>query len=192
MALWTVQTRKAINTNGIVAKWSNRYITEDAGPAEALQRALNYWVNAERLFHGALVFCYEVYVNRIGDAPFTPGFSAAVPVGVQRGARAQTAASTVTLLPLWNVIRVDFPVNNSRPNRKFYRTALLESDVTSAQLDADVGTGMQAGLDILATSTGHRDTQGNTLLGSYIIRGLTSKRLGRESAVSVPPGPAFG
>lgn len=192
MPLFNIQIRKAINTNGIAHKWSNRYFVEEPDITAALQRGINYWQFGERPFHGALVFAYEVYANQVGDTPFTPGQLAPIPTGVSRGGRSQVPSDTLTLLPLWNVVRVDFPVANSRVNRKFYRTALLEGDVTSAQLDGDVATLMNSSLDDLATSAPHRDEQGNGLLGTWLIKGLTSKRLGRDSSVSVPTGPSFG
>src|SRR5215218_5481369 len=99
MGLWNVQLRKAINSNGIAYKWSNRYFVDKPTPEEALLQAQNLWVFGERSFHGALVFCYEVYANLVGDTPFTPGYTAAVPAGNQRGSITQAAGDTLFLLP---------------------------------------------------------------------------------------------
>ena len=192
MPLFLLRLDKAINVGGVSYKWSNRYFSEDAGYAGALQRAINYWVLGERLFHGALAHCYQVYANNTADPPNSPGQLAGVPNELQRGAVIEGAADVLNILPSWNVVRVDFPVVNSRPNRKFYRLPLREGDITNGLLDADVLTRMSPGCNTLATSSGHRDSQGNLLTGTFIIRGITSKRLGKFAGVSVPVGPPFG
>lgn len=192
MALYSISVRKAINTNGVVYKWSNRYYGQVTSTFQALELGQAIWESGERLFHNALAFCYEIYVNNMEDPPFTPGTTGAIPVGIQRGARTAIATDTTQLLPSFNVLRVDFPVVASRPSRKFYRIPLLESDMTSANISTALGSSLQAGVNAIAAFPLIRDpdNQGYSSVGIY--KGVTSRRIGREAAVAVPGGPPFG
>ena len=192
MALFLVQTRKAINTGGITAKWSNRYFVQSDTESGAVAMGQAIWNDGERLFHNALAFCYSIYVNNMADAPNTPGLEIGVPTGVQRGARAATAVTVGTMLPLFNVIRVDFPVLASRPSRKFYRIPLLEGDIQDAQPGAALLSDIQAGCDVIASNWWMQDPDAQSYAGTALVKGITSRRLGRDAAVSVPIGPAFG
>lgn len=192
MPLYQVSLRKAINTSGIAYKWSNRYFVQSPDVASALQSGINFWVLAEATFHNQLAFCYEVYANNTEDPPNTPGTVQSVPVGDQRGNRPGNASSVSILLPLWNVARIDFSVVASRPSRKFYRIPLLETDVTSAQLDPDISGAIIAGAALIATAGESRDVDNQLFTGSVSTPVLTSRRLGREAAFNVPAGPAFG
>jgi len=192
MPLFNIAIRKAINTNGIAYKWSNRYFVEEPDVTAALSLASNIWTNIEATFHLDLAFCYEVYANNTEDAPFTPGTTQGIPIGVQRGLIEAGPDNTPDLLPPWNVVRVDFPVVASRPSRKFYRIPLIEQQITSGQLNAQYITIMQPALNLFTTVGTMRDIDGQAYAGDPIIRGLTSRRLGREAGLSVPPGPAFG
>ena len=192
MPLYLISTRKAINTNGITAKWSNRYFVQADTTQGALDAANGIWELGERPFHNALAFCYEVYANNTEDPPNTPGTTQPVAAGVMRGGRPATAASTTVLMPLANVVRVDFPVQESRPSRKFYRIPLLETDITSAQLDADIFNAVATGCEFIAGLALMRDVDGQAYMGSAVVRGLTVRRLGRDADRAVPPGPPFG
>lgn len=192
MPLFLVQTRKALNTGGIAAKWSNRYFGEVSDASAALALGLNIWQYCERTFHSDLAFCYSIYVNQMGDAPNTPGIEQAVPEGIQRGGIVRGPGRIAEILPLWNVVRVDFPVAASRPSRKFYRVPLEETHITSAQLTPEMLTLFNTGLAALDGLGELRDVDGQVWVGAGIVRGLTSRRLGRDAARSVPPGPPFG
>lgn len=192
MPLFSISTRKAVNTSGIAYKWSNRYFSVANTADQALQFGLNYWNVAERTFHNQLAYCYQIYVNNVEDAPNTPGQVANVPIQDQRGFRAATALSINNLLPAWNVVRVDFAVQGSRPSRKFYRIPLLESDITFAQIDADLLGDILNGCNTLAVAAEMRDVDGEAFTGDLGTIALTSRRLGREASFNVPSAPAFG
>lgn len=193
MPLFLVQTRKAINTGGFAAKWSNRYFVEVPDIGIAILAGSDIWQNGEAVFHSELAFCYEIYANLVGDAPFTPGQTGVMPAGVQRGTvDAGGAAGVGTLLPLFNVVRVDFPVVGSRPSRKFYRIPLREEDIGNAQISPVVASAVQAGAEYIAGQPSLRDVDGQDWIGSASIRGITSRRLGRDAQIGVPSGPAFG
>lgn len=193
MPLFLVQLRKAINTSGIAYKWSNRYFTDQPDITGALGQGLGWWDTYERTFHGELAFCYEIYANQVGDAPFTPGSILAVPLAIQRGALPQQATgSTTTLLPSFTVARVDFPVFNSRPSRKFYRIPLREDLVESAQLTPAYTATLSAGATGLAGEPSMRDVDGQSFQGSASVRGVTSRRLGRDAFQGIPASPPFG
>lgn len=192
MPLFNIGVRKAINTNGIAYKWSNRYFVQMPDTLSALELGLDIWENIEAAFHLDLAFCYEIYANNTEDAPFTPGTTFAVPLGVQRGLIEAGPDNTPDLLPPWNVVRVDFPVVASRPSRKFYRIPLIEQQITSGQLNASWLAVAQPALNLFSTVLAMRDIDNQPYSGNPIIRGLTSRRLGRDASQSVPPGPAFG
>lgn len=192
MALYLVQLRKAINTDGIAYRWSNRYFFDVADVDAALAQGLGAWDTYEAPFHRKIAFCYEIYANLMGDAPFTPGSTLGVPVGIQRGRYGSGASDTTTILPSSNVVRVDFPVVNSRPSRKFYRLPLTEADITSGQLTIATSNVIQTAVNALADVTTIVDVDGQAYGGSAIVRGITTRRVGREAALAVPTGPAFG
>ncbi len=192
MPLFLVETRKAVNTNGIAYKWSNRYFVDAPSISGALTFGQNFWTVAERTFHNALAFCYQIYANNTEDPPNTPGSIASVAEGVQRGARSAVASSTGQLLPAWNVVRCDFAVANSRPSRKFYRIPLLEADITNGEIDADLLTDIVAGASTLANAAEMRDVDGEAFTGDLGIIAITSRRLGKFAKTNVPAGPAFG
>lgn len=192
MPLYLIATRKAINSDGASYKWSNRYFVETANETAAHSSARGIW-NAERNFHDEHVFCYETYANLVGDAPFTPGTVEAVPANIGRGLR--NAVGRGHLLQPWTVVRVDFPVQASRPSRKFYRCGLREVDVNHLELEPAMAAAITTGLTAMAQPgflAVLRDVDGQPWVGPGINRGLTSRRLGREAAISVPVGPPFG
>lgn len=192
MPLYLVQTRKAISTDGALYKWSNRYFVETASEAAAHQSARGIW-SAERQFHDEHAFCYETYANLVGDAPFTPGTVEAVPANIGRGL--VNPVGRGHLLQPWTVVRVDFPVQASRPSRKFYRVPLREVDVNHMEIEPAMVADIQAGL-LALSQPGYlavlRDVDGQPFVGQGVLRGLTSRRLGREAAVNVPSGPPLG
>lgn len=192
MSLWKAQIKKAINSSGLAYKWSNTYFVEAETATEALSAAANIWLNGERLFHNQLAFAYEFYVNNTADPHFTPGTVGTVLPEVRRGLRPATVLDVPQVLPSFNVVRVDYPVPASRPSRKFYRVPLLESDVSDQQVSVALAEDLQEGANYIASLPAIRDPDGQPYGGVGVNRGITSRRLGREAALAVPTGPAFG
>lgn len=188
MPLYKVALRKAIGAP-FTRKWSNTYYVDRLDIGEAAAAALELWTDGERLFHSEGVYCYERYINLVGDPPGSPGSVYSVPPGIQRGAL--TGWNPAQALPLFNVVRVDFGVLNSRPSRKFYRLGLQEASIENAALLAPYATLILDTCGEMAAMPFTVDVDGESWV-SAVVKGITSRRLGRDSAVDVPVGPAFG
>ena len=186
---WLVEVRKATDLLGGF-KWSNRYFVRAANSTIALSNAQSIWTDAEQQFHHTFVYCYEVYANLVGDAPNTVGFTQAVPQGVQRGVYG--AGGSTSILPPFNVVRVDFPVPGSRPSRKFYRPLLTEDDVQDGALTSSITAAILLGLDGILAFNFVVDEDGTQWAGTASIRGITSRRLGKYAQINVPPAPPQG
>lgn len=193
MALYLVSVRKALNFGGAAYKWSNRYFCDVAGANDANVVGQQIWTEGEKRFHSILIHAYEVYVNAVGDPPGSIGFTYPIPPGVQRGEVSAGIPPTLdATLPLFNVIRVDFGIAGSRPSRKFYRSGLQEGEVQALTLVPSKVTQVQQAVDAIASLGDLRDVDNQVYTGVASVRGITSRRLGREAAVGVPNGPAFG
>lgn len=189
MAQFLVATRKAADGAQQV-KWSNRYFLEADNITAALSAATGIWTAAERLIHDERVYCYEIYANLVGDAPFTPGTIAAVSAGVQRGSVAFLGRGEE--LPIFNVVRCDFPVVNSRPSRKFYRCLLRTNDIDDGNLNATMAARVENMLVAFSSFGNVVDVDGQGWVGQGVQRGVTARRIGREAALNVPAGPPLG
>lgn len=189
MPLYVVQTRKA-TTQDQRFKWSNQYFMDAPTVSQALVQGLDMWLNFERIFHDTDVYCYEVYCNLQGDAPGSIGYVSQVAPGSQRGEWAATGRGET--MPLFNVIRCDYPVVNSRPSRKFWRPLLRVGDFDNGQITAAVTSRIAGAGAHVPTVDFLRDPDNQFWTGEQIIRGITSRRLGREAGLNVPPPPALG
>lgn len=188
MPLYKVALRKAIGAP-FTRKWSNTYYVDRVDLAAAAEAALLLWTEGERLFHSEGVYCYERYINLVGDPPGSPGNVFGMGSGIQRGAL--TGWNPAQALPLFNVVRVDFGVLGSRPSRKFYRLGLQETSIENGQLLAAYNTLITDTCGNMAAASYTVDVDGESWV-SAVVKGITSRRLGRDSAVDVPVGPAFG
>lgn len=188
MAVFKVALRKAVGAP-FTRKWSNTYYVDAGTHLEAAGLGVNLWNLGESLFHSEGVFCYEVYANSTFDPPGSPGLVQAIPAGDQRGAL--TGWNPAQALPLFNVVRVDFATFESRPSRKFYRLGLQETSIENGQLLAAYNTLIQETCEDMAAFPYTVDVDGQSWFGAT-VKGITSRRLGRDSGVDVPVGPAFG
>lgn len=186
MALFLVRTDKATQEFG-GRKWCNRYFVDASDASAALALAREIWLTAERPFHETLVYCYQVYANLQGDPPFSVGEILPIDVDEQRGLLTTTGRGE--LLPDFCAVRVDFPVPGSRPSRKFYKPLLREGDVVGNNLAGAALQTALAGVLGVFEGIGIVDVDGELWRGNGINRGVTSKRFGREAALSVPPAP---
>lgn len=192
MPLFKVTIKKAMNTGGVAFKWSNSYYCEHTDQAAAAAWGVGIWTGVERGFHSSVAFAYEAYANQVGDAPYTPGTSVAVPAEDQRGTAPGGPLDIAVIMPAWNVVRVDLPMVASRPSRKFYRLPLFEFDLYAGQLETNVVARLNAGMAALFLVSRLRDESGHSASSNGIVRGVTSRRLGRDAYVSVPDGPPYG
>lgn len=189
MPLYLAQVRIATQDGG-AKKWSNRYYVDAATETQAHAYARELWY-ATRGIHNITTYCYETYVNLMGDPPFSVGSVEAMPAIDSGGTLANTGRGE--LLPSFNVVRVDFPVVSSRPSRKFFRPQLREGDTIG---DTLAGADIQLALTTLKADIRDlpfvRDVDGQPWITSAdaIVKGVTSRKLGREASLNVPPQPA--
>lgn len=188
MAVYKVALRQAVG-EPFFKKWSNTYYIDAGSGSEALDLGLEIWEDYLREVFSEGIYCYEIYANSTFDPPGSPGVTLPVPVGTQRGQL--TGWSPATALPLFNTVRVDIFVIASRPSRKFLRPGLTESSIENGQLFPAYGPLIKAQFDLLAALPYTVDVDGQKWTSS-IVKGITSRRLGREAGVDVPPGPPFG
>lgn len=185
MALFKCSIRKAVNDAGGAFKWSNTWYVDTLSPLTAASIATNIWTQGERLFHKSRVFAYEVYVTSTlaGDEAF---YTAAIDGDAAPG----LLVSAGDQLPLFNVVRVDLNViAGGRPSRKFYRPTIEEGDQTNGNLtNTTLIQAIGTGLGMILAMPEVRDEDGNTF-GTSVIKGITSRRLGKFAAVAVPPVP---
>ena len=111
--------------------WTNRYVVDTANIGDAVTAALAI-IDAERAIHYNVINFTKA---RVSDSVQGTDLFTTIPIGAI-GLR--NLASN--LLPLFNVMRVDFPVGQGRPSRKYYRGVLSEevvsfNDVTQAVAD---------------------------------------------------------
>lgn len=185
MALFRVVVRKAWRSATEAFKWSNVYYTDAPDVATAAGRGLGYW-NRERIFHDTTTFLYEVYASDL--VPLTQNFTTLPAVDGQEFGQYLDATE---LYHPSIVLRVDFLVPSSRPSRKFYRIPFREGTVvngvgTLAAFTAAATDGLDQLLALGAQAP--VDESGNGFTG-YVIRGLTTRRLGREAHEGVPAAP---
>lgn len=188
MALFLVELRKATQLYG-GRKWSNRYFMEAPDSTTALADGLTLWQQVESEFHYDDCYCYEIYCNQQGDTPFSIGFTAAVPGVDAYGVLVSATAGQKA--PTFVVARVDFPVAASRPSRKFYRAPLRETDFDGDTIGGNYVTALTTGLNNLDNFENIKDVDGQNWLTTYVIRGITSRRMGKTSAVDVPSPPSI-
>lgn len=188
MPVYKTSLRKAFGTPFNV-KWSNSYYIDAGSLTEAGDIAIDLWVNGERPFHTAGVYCYEVYMNNVADPPNSPGTVFPIQAGLQRGVFPGYNAGAT--FPLWNCLRCDFNVVNSRPSRKFYRPGLVPANYDNGNITSGLAAAVQTAITWIAGSLFIVDVDGETITAG-VIKGLTPHRLGKEAGLNVPAGPPFG
>jgi hypothetical protein len=188
MPLYKLIIRKATQLGG-GAKWSNVYYCVVPTEQNAIDRAQFIWEFGERLFHAESTYAYAVGVNNQEDPPFTPGIEIPVPNGVARGAI--TNIQNGDPLPLFNTVRVDFPVVGSRPSRKFYRPPIGEGVWNGSTITGALVTGLANGLAWFGTAN-LSDVDGQAWTGASIVKSVTARRLGKTARLDVPPAPPLG
>ena len=188
MALYRVQLRKAVNEGGILCKFSNIYYTNADNVIDAADFGIFLWNTIEKGMHRPFVFCYEVYASDL-DTNTTNYTVAAIPPENQRGT---LTVDSGQVLPLFNVLRVDLNVVGGRPSRKYYRPMLGENDQAGGVINnVDLVTALTGKLQLLVNLVNLVDESGNDI-ASFSIKGITSRRLGKFSALNVPTAPPQG
>lgn len=159
--------------------WTNRYIVEIANVAagHAIAQAI---VDAEQAVTNSLI-TFTKY--RISDmVPDTDNFST-VALAVA-GAHADAAQ----LLPLFNVVRVDFSPAIGRPSRKYLRVGLSEGIVDGATLTAAWKTSMMLNYaDALLAIPEFVGPQGEPFISAAVFSAVGMRQLRRGTKRKLEP-----
>jgi hypothetical protein len=152
--------------------WSNRYFVSSStiAAAEILGQTI---VAAERLFHSSLVTFTKLRTSTVaaGDDSYI------TTILDQLGA----FSATGDLLPLFNVVRVDFNKDGGgRPYRKLYRGCLGEGLVTGSVITSgSFIEALQDGLDAIDGIVS--DGLGTALFTGVLINRIAMRQLRRGS-----------
>lgn len=160
-------------------EWANVYhIALTSGSVE--EDIVDAIVTAER----ALAPITVEFVNYV-SRPFPgPGEGTPHPLGLAGLNQA------VELLPLFNVLRVDFPAPTGRPSRKYYRAALTPDHVDGNNILASAWQQLQTELinDFAAVPAGALvDVDGQALGGPVLARSVGMRQLRRGSKRKTTP-----
>lgn len=186
MAIFRVQTRLAHDSPGYTPyKWSYLWYVNTDTLGDAVTLGEQIW-EALRPAHSLRAFCYELYVSDVLPTTVTYTLSPIAP-GNQRG----TAPAVSNLLPSFNVVRVDLNAVSSRPSRKFHRLPLGEDQLVNGELASSSATAIRDAFDLAAGLANVCDESGNPFTG-VVVKGITSRRLGKFAYTAVPSGPALG
>jgi hypothetical protein len=187
MALFLCQVRKATQLYS-GRKWSNQYFHVASTVTAALDWAYSVWVDIEKDFHYDDCYAYEVYVNDTEDAPNSIGYTRPVALADAYGSLVSVGAGQKA--PTFVTARVDFPVTASRPSRKFYRPVLRESDFDGDNFTGTFPAALNTALNNITAVGGFYDVDGQVWVGTHILKGITSRRMGKLAALAVPAPPS--
>lgn len=175
MPLWTVDIEKQLG----LEFWTNRYILNSADLASATAVGAQI-VTAERTIHTT-----DVNFNRYRVAdldPLTDIFTI-TPIGLTGGVTKST-----DYLPLFNVLRVDFGVEQGRPSRKYLRLPIQESQ----QVDFAFTPGFLAFVqtnyvDAMLGISQYVDVDGQNIINGAPKESVAMRQLRRGSKRRVTP-----
>jgi hypothetical protein len=184
MPLFRATLRKACDAPNIPREgWSNIYYIQAADLAAAANEAEQLWHDYERTFHSIYAYCYEAYVSDL-----VPNTSVYTTVGIAPGFQRGVRNGGGEVMALWNAVRVDLTTPSGRPSRKFYHLPLSEGDVAGMRLSTEVVAAIVDAFTDVFAEVPLRDESGQVFTG-FILKGLTSKRLGRHAGSGVPAPP---
>ncbi len=172
---WQIDIQKRLGTE----YWTNVYHTARSSQAAA-RAAAESIIELEVQFHQSNV---ELVSYRVAPYP-GPAEGTIVPIGLVG------LQPIVDHLPLFNVIRVDFPAPTGRPSRKYYRMPIPESGQANGLLTEAFRNGFQASVDNwFATpgSAGLIDVDGQLLISGRIIPAVGMRQLRRGSRRRLQP-----
>jgi hypothetical protein len=161
--------------------WTNVYHVQAADQAVA-QAAANNIVSIERGLHYEVV---EITKYRLSPYP-GPSEGTVYPINVFG-----LAGPAGDMLPLFNVVRADFPAPVGRPSRKYYRGALTEGDQANGNLVEARAAAVQTALarlgqegDLAAALV---DVDGQALADARVSRLVGMRQLRRGSRRRLAP-----
>jgi hypothetical protein len=169
MPWWQIDIQKQLNTE----YWTNVYHCASASQAAAKIVAEEIII-LERQMHRQVVTFVSYRV-----APYPgPSEGTIIPIG-------QPGLLTGTLhLPLFNVLRVDFPAPVGRPSRKYYRLPIGEDDQTDGNINEATRLTFQSYVDDFFTTVASDsliDVDGQVLSSGRVMKAVGMRQLRRGS-----------
>jgi hypothetical protein len=166
---WQIDVQKQLGTE----YWTNVYHCAAANQTAAKAVAAEI-VILERQMHRQVVTFTSYRV-----APYPgPSEGTIIPIG-------QPGLLTGTLhLPLFNVLRVDFPAPTGRPSRKYYRLPIGEDDQTDGFINEATRLTFQSYVDTFFAepeSDSLIDVDGQPLTSGVVMRAVGMRQLRRGS-----------
>lgn len=183
MAVYRANLRIGVQDPNASYKFSYAYFVNAGTLGDAANAAQQIWQQL-RQGHSSDAYCYEVYVSDLVEN--TTNY-VIMPIGA--GVASGMLPVIDNALPTFNVVRVELNVIGGRPSRKYHRLPLAESNI---------GNGLLNTTTLAAISDAHNavlnnvpevcDESGNGFNG-VVIKGITSRRLGKWAYTNVPPKP---
>ncbi len=172
---WQIDVQKLLGTE----YWTNVYHVAASSQATAMLYA-EAIVDLERQ---SALSSVQFVRNRV--APFPgPSEGTIIPIGLVG------VVAGDGWLPLFNVVRVDFPAPTGRPSRKYYRLPLAESAQTNGVLDQNVRAIIQGRFDAYfasPNSSGLIDIDGQLLVSARVMSNVGMRQLRRGSKRRLQP-----
>lgn len=172
---WQIDIQKRLGTEF----WTNVYHVARSDQASAAAAA-EFWVGIERSIHSV-----DVLFTSFRLSPFPgPSEGTIYPVGLA-GTR-----PTADSLPLFNVLRVDFPAPTGRPSRKYYRLPIREGDQANGQFTSAAMTDFITQFDATfedPDSAGLIDIDGQLLVSATPMQTVGMRQLRRGSKRRLQP-----
>lgn len=150
--------------------WTNRYLVEATDLLDA-QDVGSELVTMERAFHRNTILFDKL---RVADNVRDTEVFVTIPLQVAGG-----AGFDGVQLPLFNVVRVDFTVANSRPLRKYYRTGMTSSEIDSTGLRPTYMALVEQALNNSNAVTRMVDPQGNPAVTGVVSPTIGMRQLRR-------------
>jgi hypothetical protein len=153
--------------------WRNIYDIEAADYDTALA-GVDVIRAQEMIIHTDEVYFTHVTAHLVTEPPRRTGAQLSVN---QYGLR--SASGLGDLLPLWNVVRVDYlDVGIGRPERKYYRLPLHESDTTGLVLESSLYDDISTAASIIANLTNYIGPSGETHQGADVKPLVNMRQVG--------------
>lgn len=158
--------------------WTNRYILE-ATDVNATLGTANIIVDAEQDVHNNII---NFTKYRVSDIVKGTDNYVIVPINSVGG-----RVSVGSILPLFNVARVDFGVGIGRPSRKYLRIGFTEADIDGSVIVPALVTALQNYGALLVSLAQFVDVDAQPITSSAVVGTLQMRQLRRGSRRRTQP-----